>query len=378
MASPVWEQVAEGSAFLAVLGAGWALAARDGIRRSLNERRAAARSRRAERAAVEATLEEDAFAPERIRAAVSEILTAAESRWRYWGGDRLSQDRADGAAIAGWVAAHGLAGAIHVDGEPRVDLLRIVNRDGEQDDRVDVRVRVHLELDVRRHWVDPHTIVLDERWTLGRRGPGWELLDGRGDRFADPVLSRPLIPAEWADEDRIREQVFTELADEGRPEAGPVGLGGTAGSPRARLLDLAVVDARFSPGLIDATVRHLLDAWEQETLAPAGRLSEITTPQACEHLLRGDNSDQSLRLAVRDIELAGWEPVAVAPDAIPPFVNVHVRISAIRYMTAIDGLIVEGTAVRRHQIELEWVLELAECHAARWRLRDSASITGML
>jgi len=53
--------------------------ARDGVRRSLNELRATRRSRRAERAAVEATLEEEAFDPDVIRGAVSEILRAAEA-----------------------------------------------------------------------------------------------------------------------------------------------------------------------------------------------------------------------------------------------------------------------------------------------------------
>jgi hypothetical protein len=89
--------------------------ARDGVRRSVNELRSGMRSRRAERAAVEATLEDESFDPDLIRAAVAEILETAEAYWRHWG-RHSKPGRSDGPAIAPWVRAHRLAGAIHVDG----------------------------------------------------------------------------------------------------------------------------------------------------------------------------------------------------------------------------------------------------------------------
>jgi hypothetical protein len=261
--------------------------------------------------------------------------------------------------------------------QPRTDLLRVVNRDGEADDRVDVRVRARLELDVRQQWVDPHTIHIDDRWTLGRNGRQWVLLEGRGDRFARPVLTRPLIPAAWADEDRLREQALTELASDAIGTSS-AGLTGSSAAARDRLLDLAVIDDRFAPALIDATIRHLLDAWEQETLDHTGRLGPLATANAHAQLLAPTDHDPSVRFAIRDIELTGWEPVALDPDHIPPCVVVRVSIKATRSVTDDRNTIIAGRSTTRHAIGLRWKLELTDHPAALWQLTDSRSIHGML
>ena len=377
MASPVWEQIAAGSAVVAVVGTGWAMIAGDGLRHSLNELRATRRSRRAERAAVEATLDDESFDPEAIRGAVSEILLIAEDHWRHWGHHDRSPGRSDAHAIAAWVRVHGLAGAIHLDGEPRVDLLGIVNRESESDNRIEVRVRARLELDVRRHWVDPHTIHIDDRWILGQHAGRWELLDGRGDRFARPALSRPLIPAAWTDDDRLREQALTELARD-TTTVNPAGLTDSSAGPRDQLLDLAAIDSRFSPALIDATIRHLLDAWEQETLDHNHRLTPLAAAGACRQLLEANGADPDVRFAIRDIELAGWEPIALDPDRVPPHLTVSVQIHAIRFVTDANDGIIAGTSTISRLMELHWTLELANHPSALWQLADSHTVTGML
>jgi len=200
-------------------------------------------------------------------------------------------------------------------------------------------------------------------------------LDGRGDRFARPALIRPLIPSAWADEGRLREQALAELAND-TTAPNPAGLTNSKGA-RDRLLDLAVIDSRFSPALIDATIRHLLDAWEQETLDHAPRLAPRTAATARRQLLHPAGDDPSERFAIRDVELAGWEPIAVDPDQAPPCMTLSVSITAIRFVTDAKDVIIAGTSTIRHAIELHWKLELAGQPDVLWQLADSRSISGM-
>src|SRR5581483_1206841 len=191
------------------------------------------------------------------------------------------------------------------------------------------------------------------------------------------VLTRPLIPVAWADEDRLRELALTELAT-GTIGASSAGLTRSSADARERLLDLAVNDDRFSPALIDATIRHLLDAWEEETLDRTGRLGLLVTESSHQQLLAVSDQDPAVQFAIRDIELTGWEPIAIDPDRVPPSVTVRVSIKASRFLTNEVNAIISGTSTTRHAIELHWTLELTDHPAALWRLADSQSVAGML
>jgi hypothetical protein len=96
------------------------------------------------RAATEAALDDPAFAPERIEASVSAILP------------RLLGDRG------------------RLSGRPRVDILSVINREGQDEDRVVVRVRAHVDRGPAVPLAMRHGVI-DARWTLVHDGTHWRL-----------------------------------------------------------------------------------------------------------------------------------------------------------------------------------------------------------
>ena len=376
MASPLWEQIAAGSALVAIAGTGWAVVARDGVRRSVNELRASRRSHRAERAAVEATLEEEAFDPggdpqrRRARFCWRRRITGATGDTTTAGALTRRRSRGGSARTGSPARSISTATRASICWSSTVTASRMIaSMCGSALDS---------KLDVRQHWVDPHTIHVDDRWTLGRHGGRWELLDGRGDRFARPVLSRPLIPTAWEDEDRLREQALTELASDcDRPPAPRRAHEQPGAGARDRLLDLAVIDNRFSPALIDATIRHLLDAWEQETLDRASRLDPLASTTArwllleavCKDLLLACGSPSGISSS------PAGEPIAVEPDEVPPAVTVGTsrspRSASLRTHTTRSS---PGTSTTPAcDRDRTWTLELTDHPAALWQLVPTRS-----
>src|SRR4051812_36183561 len=204
----------------------WAGLAYQRTRQAQREHVAGRRGRRAERAAMEAALDDPEFAPELIRGAVLD-----------------------------WLDTGRFAPPVHVVGHPRVTILRVVNRPGEAEDRAVVRVRCHvyvprapITFEDMRPLMDPTRVRVDERWTLGRAGRAWQVLSIEGDPLAAPVLRAPLITDPVADEARIRERALREVAGaDGTPAL--AGLADTDVPPMQQLLDLSLVDGRYLPVL---------------------------------------------------------------------------------------------------------------------------------
>ena len=279
------------------------------------------RAPRARRAAEQAALDDPAFAPERIEAAVAGMLPDVLGR--------------------------------HADlaGRPRVDILSVVNREREAEDRVIVRVRARLT-----------TGPMDERWTLVHRGARWRLAADSGDPLAPALLQAPLIASPQDDSARLREQSLQELSGAGAPRPGE--LVDTDAPPLQQLRDLAVADERFDPMLIEAALEHVVQAWEQSSDASDAPLLAVASGAGA-HALQFPDSGQGRR-RVRDGRLQHWEVTRVDAAATPAQVQVRVRVRA-------------ALRDERHPrpLNLVWTLALQETTRAhpRWRLIRSADVT---
>jgi hypothetical protein len=369
------EEVAEASAFVALVGVGWVALGRDVFGRWRRERRANARSRVAESAAVEASLEEVAFAPEAIRDAVVRLLGAAEQVSRGEAAEHV--DRSERELINDWIRTSVFSRRFRLTGAPRVDLLRIVNRPGESEDRASVRVRVAIAVEGALPRLGAHGLRIDERWTLGRHRADWRLLETRGDPLSMSVLTGRLVPGAWADEDRLRERSLTELAGEDAPqrERGLDQLAASQDGVLAQLLDLSLADGWFLPDLLEAVIVHILEAWEEATIGSAQPLSEVVTPRASDRLLLVNLAGTPGRLVIRDATLKSWRPTAIDLAADEPVVTVELTIEAVRYI--IDANRAEQLAGSREgprTIALTWELGLSSsATSALWQLVRSSN-----
>src|SRR6266571_766077 len=104
-----------------------------------------ARANRATGAAAEAAEDDPVFAPEEIRRSVGGVLALGEALWR---GEDISElkERPDAHLITAWARSREswIGDGLEAAGQPSIDLLRVVNREDEAEDRVIARVRVQV------------------------------------------------------------------------------------------------------------------------------------------------------------------------------------------------------------------------------------------
>lgn len=335
-----------------------------------------ARARSAERVAAEAALDDPVFAPERVRESVAEILAQAGSVWRGTEGDGF-QHRRDCQLIGSW--ARGLeqiAGSgLRLARDPSVWIIGVVNRETEAEDRVVVRVGIVLRRDPHARTMEgdgtvlaTRTVELEQRWTLTRHADNWYLVSVDGDPLTGSALSLPLISSPVADENRIRELALREMSrDDTTPDPGALIDRDEVGA--SQLLDLSVADGRFSPTLIEATLRHLIEAWETASGGSERPLRELASRRGAESLLHPGG--RRMRRVIQDASLERWEVVEIDADHKPS--------------TLVIGLVIDGKwrdetlgrrAARTDEfsgIHLSWRLELFQGtdHGPQWRLASS-------
>lgn len=366
------EEIAAAGFLAVVFGVGWASAARAGMRRVRGERRAHKRSAQAGWAALEAALEAQIFSPDSVRRAVARVLELAQDVWD--GRDPQDATGPDRQLIAVWAAAHGAGTGTRMVGEPRVDLLRVVNRREEAEDRVELRVRGEIHLGHHDGPLAPRSVHFDEHWTMQHHGDAWQLTYYDDDPFADDVLERPQITGRWDDQQRLQEHSLAELANQDRHAAsrGEQSLADLTDTPYRQLLDLSVIDGRFMPELIHAIVTHLIEAWEESAVDDDRPLAAITTKAARGTLLRPGPQARS-HLALRDAQLLDWKVATVSATSIDTHVDVNLRLSAIRVLYDREtGAHVAGSLDIRHEISLRWRLEPTDSIDVPWRLLSTS------
>jgi hypothetical protein len=380
VATAVFPSLAVSVLVVGGIAATWVSVVVGRARRERAELRAHGRAKRAKGAATEAAEESAFFSPEELDRAIDEMLKLAGAVWRSAdSGERTG--RPDELLIRGWARSREawLGGTLELQGRPSVDLMQVVNRGGESEDRVIARVRLRLHcpdpkpfgedsvgnLIARRH------ARLDERWTLGRSGGRWVLLSVEGDPLSGPVLSAPLVPTSSADLRRLKEQSLAELASaEKVPEGAALSdLVPADEPPSLALLDLSLVDGRFLPALIAAAVAHLVEAWEEASSGADAPLAATASKEASDALL---HPSAGTRMVVRDAELKSWRATGLELARRPPTVQVQVEVQAVRYVERADGRLLAGSADVSHLIVLAWVLELVDSKHAPWRLQATS------
>ena len=267
-------------------------------------------------AAAAAADEDEAFDADRLIADTEAMAVAIQHAWddqdqaalaRMLGPDLLLEwtMRLDDFARRGW------ADRVKVTGKPEVRLASLVNRENDADDRVVVHITMSLD-----NWVDtpfgpqfptgqegPQT-VLSEYWTLGKRDGRWILLSIEQELEGSHHLAarrsssiRPLIPscrtAPARSSRRRRPPIWTtrEL----------VGLASTGFSDdaRAAALDLALVDDRFSPDVLQIAVNRAVAAWATAIDGADDDLERLADADAVRSLLYGPDTTQRTRTVVR-------------------------------------------------------------------------------
>lgn len=359
---------------MVVVAGYWSSLGREVGRRGVASWRGRRRADRALRAAFESAQDDPVFDPAQIRMAVKRMLRAAASEWVAPGAPP-EDAHADHQVIQRWARQKSdwFGSGLRIAPEPQIDLVHLVNREGDAEDRVVIRVRVRLHRSHVAQPLDARTIRLDELWTLGRCSSSWILLSTDGDPLNSPSIAADLIPTPWADDARLMEQSLRELA---RPVSTawspPADLVASLGSVVETLADLALVDPRFALDLIGLEIERLFDSWVLATTGHTRPLRMLATATAVRTLLHPRGPDS--RLVLADAQLSDWRVGALKTGKRSPRISVAVTASAIRYLVdSANGEHHTGSTMARRPLELSWVLDLADTANTTWRLASTSN-----
>jgi predicted lipid-binding transport protein (Tim44 family) len=366
-------------------------------RRAAGPRRASRRKREeaVEVAAIEASIEDPAFEPESVKAATVALHKAIVEAWTARDRDALAKlvgpdlmvewkRRLDDFDRKGW---HNITQRL---GDPTVEYLGLVNREGQTGDHVTVRI----EAPIRDYTVDANTgehllrtddtdetTTLPEYWTLGRHDDGsWFLVSIEQEGEGSHVLSDEIVARTDADTARLHDEAVAEVAvvgavpDDKVKDIAPLSFDGDA---RIAALDMANIDGRFDPDVLEASARRAVAAWAEAVDGDDVSLSLVATDEAIDELLYGGDSSKRTRLVVRGPVLKSLRIASIDAHATPPTMRVDAELTGRRYRENRDTTtVIEGSRDKETTFTESWTMALDGNDTTPWRRAGSASARG--
>jgi predicted lipid-binding transport protein (Tim44 family) len=348
-------------------------------------KRRAARVRATELAAAEAATDDADFDPETVRTAAAALFIDIQRHWSandiaalepLVGPDLMVEwrRRLEDFRRKGW------QNRCEPKAQPSIEYVGLVNREGEDEDRV--VVRVHATLD--DYVVDEHgnTIMKDgasspqttltEWWTLHPPGERWRLLSVEAEAEGRHNLESELIAVPWGD-DRIADTALVETAV---ADALPPGVAVAEIAPaeldpdaRAAALDLALTDGRFAPDVLEVAARRAVQAWVEAIDGDDGALEALADRGAIDTLLYGGDASGRTRVVVRGARVAALTIAALDPHATPATMTAVVTLKGRRYVEDRDtAAVLGGSKGTETETAQRWTFALTAGSGLPWRL----------
>ena len=333
--------------------------------------------------AARAAAEDDSyFAVDEVKGAAAKLFTDIQAAWdardqgalRAMVGSDLMIEwgrRLDDFDAKGW---HNRIDVKRLD----VEYVGLTNRADDDDDRMVVRVAALMDdyvVDQYGRFI-PHSgnpskeAHLREYWTLAKRPEGWMLVSIEQDVEGEHNLTDPLVALPEEDVGSIHDAVVVEQGVQDRAPAG-TRLGELvdvdfADDALNAARDLALVDGRLNPDVIEVAVRRTISAWAEAVDGQDGALLDIAPAEIAEELLRPNGP--KTRLVIRGpkmakatvSKLATKDPIRVAIDA---------KVTGVRYIEDRDTVdVVAGAKDRETTFIQRFVLQLDDDPTRPWKL----------
>jgi predicted lipid-binding transport protein (Tim44 family) len=341
------------------------------------------RHRVATSAALEAALDDDRFEPAHVEEQAERLFGWVQQAWARDDRDALATMVAE-PLMREWYkrlsyfAMRGWENRVSVIGRPNVELVGLVNREGDDGDEVCVRISARLRDVVvdrdghrLRSWPGERaTKRICECWTLRKRDDGrWIVAMVQQRAEGVHVLSAPIVASPWMETDRVRHAALVEQAADRRIDPGELpALISPAFSDDAyrAALDLALVDDRYAPDLIRSVVRQAVEAWVEAVDGPDECLQALASEAAVDALLFAGDRTHATRVVVRGLRVERVTIVAIDRDGA---VTVEVDARGGAYVEdRRSWSVLSGARGRQGRIRRRWTLELTADPARPWRI----------
>lgn len=358
-------------------------------------KRREAHERRVHLAAAVAADDDPMFEPEAVRESADRMFRAAQAAWDARDYDALAQllvpdlmvewrRRLEDFRRKGW---HNRVEVLRIDS---IEYLGLTNREGHDEDRVTVRVSAHLRDYVQLrggqilHRNEEHddTVALVEFWTFAKHpsGEGWIIATIETDAEGQHVLDAEIVHSPWNDDERMADASLLEVAaldklPEGVSTAEVADLD-YAGDARTAALDLSLVDGRWAPDVLEASVRRAVGAWALAVDGADTSLLDVATPQAADELLHLGDRSKRTRLVIRGPQVRQLTIAALDPAAEPPTMTVTIEVHGRRYVEDRDtAAVLSGSKQTPTTTTERWTLALAGPDDRPWQVVDAAAGT---
>ncbi len=271
--------------------------------------------------------------------------------------------------------------------ENSAEYVGITNLPVEEDDRAVVRVSAvcddwvvdangttmhHTGNESSETWVR-------EYWTLVMRGGRWTLGSIEQDREGEHQLTAPLIAERGDDVAGMRDETMVEqaVADRANGDLAALTPLDFPEDAAAAAREMALVDQRFEPDVIEVAVRRAMAAWAEAIDGEDDALLAISDPVVVNELLyHGDTSGRT-RVVVRGPKLMSLHVLGLDTKGTPPRVAVSADVEGARYIEDRDTTtVLQGDPKHRDAFTLRLDLALGDDPVNPWRIVAPQPVPG--
>ena len=194
------------------------------------------------------------------------------------------------------------------------------------------------------------------------------------------VLRQDIVAVPDADTARIHDEAVAEVAvigavpDETVKDIAPLSFDGEA---RTAALDVANIDGRFDPDVLEASARRAVAGWAEAVDGEDSALAAVATPAAVDELLYAGDASKRTRLVVRGPVLKSLRIAAIDAQATPATMTVEAELTGRRYRENRDTTtVVDGSKDHDVTFTESWTMALDGNDQTPWRLVGAASRVG--
>lgn len=349
-------------------------------------RRRAARLERVTAAAAEAAQDDPVFAADAVAKAAGDLYLDCQAAWD-------GRDRAKLATMVGddllveWkrrlddLDKKKWHNRVHVHGRPAVEYLGLVNRAGEAEDRVIVRIGAtqddFVELSgggtINKGGQESKSVSVVEWWTLARRDDRWIVVSIEQDTEGVHNLDAEIIARPDADDERLHDESTVEVA---QADAAPADVRTAEiadldfdGDARAAALDLSLADARFAPDVLEVAVRRAVAGWAEAIDGEDAPLLSVAAADVAGEMLHPGDPSGKTRLVVRGPRVRAMRITKLDAAAEPARMSVEVDVAGRRYVEDRDtAAVVSGSKSAETTFTERWTLAIDGPAENPWRI----------
>jgi hypothetical protein len=208
-------------------------------------------------------------------------------------------------------------------------------------------------------------------WALARRDDRWIVIAVESDTEGRHHLGGNIIAAPSYDPG-VQDETVIAIAQSDAVRGHRIGELTNVemdSEARAAALDLALVDDRFSPVVLETAARQAVAAWAEAIEGSDATLSALADQAVIGHLLHPGDPSRRTRLVVRSPNVQGLRIKTVSPRADPPRMTIEIDVIGRRYTQARDtGAVVAGSVRRDTTFTERWTLTLDGPPEHPWRI----------